>query len=54
MTLDEQLPPAFAKLADHIRDELARELRAAHDDLVTHARAERDAAVEEAATRARD
>jgi hypothetical protein len=53
MTLDEHLPGAFEKLADRVRDEIARELRDAAADLATEAKAERDAAVEEGATRAR-
>jgi hypothetical protein len=53
MTFDEHLPGAFEKLADRVRDEIARELRAAAADLAAEAKAERDAAIEEGATRAR-
>ncbi len=49
MTFDDHIHQAFDTLTDRLRDNIARELKETATDLTAHARAERDAAVDEAA-----
>jgi hypothetical protein len=53
MTFDDTLQRAFETLTERLRDDIARELQDAARELAASARTDREAAVDEAATRAR-